>query len=313
MMILVLLGASETHAWLAPTRPTNLQSSFWSNCLGTACLGATLALGDPSFALETRDVPMNAQYLMKNANDSRETVSTTVLHPQWNIAVARSSSSSLHTWTTLGDNMSEKAHDLQQMMSHTVSTTPQYDSFLLYHQSTLMLAAENDDSVWQRRPPIPSLMTNENVVGGVSLGLGIVYGISYAYYQYSTAQEQAQAQRKKEQAMAKKKAAAKKATVMAVKTSIEKEAPVQQVAVMVPAMSREEEIAVERARAAVEQAKRFDLAARMRKQNREVQQVDTVEVVLHEKKEKELKSRRKQSWWKFWRRSKSRVNEDDHQ
>lgn len=186
-------------------------------------------------------------------------------------------------------------------------------------ESTSAIAAKNQISFWERPfflQPLSKQLTNKNIAGGSALALGAVYGGSFAYYQYTNAQEEKEAQQKKKAMAAKQKAAsAKKASdepakdeksVAPVKTQKKPAVKVEKVAV--PAMSQDEEIAVEKARAAVEQAKKFDVAARKVGRNKNVEEEQEVSVdvaILEEEQEtEEVEERvrfRTRAWRKFGR------------
>lgn len=183
-------------------------------------------------------------------------------------------------------------------------------------ESTSAIAAKNQISFWERPFFLQPQLTNKNIAGGSALALGAVYGGSFAYYQYTNAQEEKEAQEKKKAMAAKQKAvAAKKApdestkdekSVAPVKTEAKPAVKVEKVAV--PAMSQDEEIAVEKARAAVEQAKKFDVAARKVGRNKNVEEEQEVSVdvaVLEEEQEtEEVEERvrfRTRAWRKFGR------------
>jgi len=264
-LLLASLAASQALA-PAPWR------SAVPLCIGTACLEATLALGNPAFALDTREVTMDAKlpFFIQIVQDNHKT--------------------------------------LLPISLCQLTAAP---SEALGQVSTIMALAEQV-FFWDRTfflQPFPGIseFTNENVAGGMALGLGALYGISYAYYQYAIAEEEAEAQRKKEAMAAKKRTAAVKkkaavATTTPTTTPTEnKEVPV---AVAVPAMSAAEELAVEKARARVEEAKRFNYAARAAERKREIEELEkSFEVNVVAQEEEEV-SKRKRPWWKFWRRGK---------
>ena len=307
-LILALLSASSQALMMAPT-PSDAPFIWFASCLGTAWLGA---LGDPSLvALEMRDVSMDAPCLIQTVDGNRETslssTSVATQHQWWAMG-----SSSLQAGTKQYSLAVDKAR-ISPTMNVDVRDMQALSTVMTSLPSTLVTSSTEDDVSFGKRSfflqPVPSLytLTNENVVGASALGLGAIYGVSYAYYQYSIANEEAEAQRKKEKAAQTRTTAAKETAAAMETTEKEEEEAIQQVVVTFPAMSKEEEIAVEKARAAVERAKRFDLAARTAERKREVEQ----SVVVHEEGE-ETKPRRKRSWWKFWRRVKSKANEDGH-
>lgn len=169
-------------------------------------------------------------------------------------------------------------------------------------QSTMTLAQTQTVSFWNQPfflQPVPKLyvFTNENIAGGSGLALGAVYGVSYAYYQYSIAQEEAAAQKKKEAVTAKRRAAA--TNVVEEPETIETVSEQEPVTVASPSMTKQEEMALEKARAAVERAKRFDMAARMAERNKYLEEVDLEPSHLDIDVEEETVPKKR--WWTFWR------------
>lgn len=156
-------------------------------------------------------------------------------------------------------------------------------------------------------------LTNQNVAGGLALTLGAAYGLSFAYYQYSIAEEEAEAQRKKEAMAAKRKAAAatKKVALETTERDLSTKEPLAVAAavatVVVPGMSSDEKLDVEKARAAVEKAKKFDFAARTAEKNREVKErmeeieEDDIEVEDFEVEDEMLEPTRMSKRLRFWR------------
>lgn len=213
-------------------------------------------------------------------------------------------------------------------LTYTIQS-PLLSRLPLLESTSAVLVAATQTSFWDLPfvfQPLPLYeFSNKNVIGGTAFALGSIYAVSYSYYQNSVAGEEAEAQRKREAMAAKQKQQqvdAKKVkqdkepttTVDDAKEedlSTEKEVLVA-AAVAVPAMSRDEELAVEKARAAVEKAKREDASTARLERNRHVQveleEEDYDTNVEEEEIVEERVSKRKKSLWKFWRWMKRDYN-----
>lgn len=303
-------------------------------CIGTACLGATLALGDAAYAADTinarestidKDLPS----LIRSVRDNRQTLSSSIRQltgPSEALQQVYSPAIKVRTPTDIRGTIQSPL-------------LPQF-SFSQSASTTVMAQAPPFGDRPFSLLPIPNQyqFTSKNVVGGSALALGALYAVSYGYYQNAILQEEAEARKRKEAMAAKREAAAaaKEAAaeeVLEVEEEVvedmeeeeqemeEEEAIVEEVpvAVTVPPLSPEEELALEKARAAVEKAKRSGLNAMTTERNRKVNEEELesdseTSVIVQEDEEDgndddDEPPLKRKPLWKFWRWMKRNYGE----